>query len=202
MLKISRNQGIFLIFLVILCVSGICFAEGEHQEGHKGGLFSPNPGMMIWTIITFLLVLTILRATAWKPLMQSLEEREKAIRDALEGAKKARDEAEQLLKQHQEKLTNAQAEVKAIIQEAQKAAQGLKDALIKEATEETQRIRSRSENEIKLAKEKAIQEIFAVAADASIAISTKLIQKSLDKNEQNKIINETLNQFKNTQLRN
>lgn len=196
-----RNSGKLLFIVMFLFSATVVFAaEGAHGGG--GGIMTPRIGLMFWTIVTFLTVLIILRAFAWKPLMQSLEKRENAIREAIESAQRAKQEAEALLKQYQEKVASAQAEVKNLIQEGQKAAQAQKEAMIKEATEECQRIRERSENELKLAKEKAVQEIFQVAADLSIAISTKLIQKSLDQNEQNRIIRDTVQQFKNTSLRN
>lgn len=184
--------------VVVLLTGSSLMAAGDHGSG---GLMSPNPGLAFWTIVTFFTTLAILRASAWKPLMQNLQAREKGIRDAIESAQKAKQEAESLLKQYQEKMASAQAEIKATIQEGQKAAQVQKETMIKEATEECQRIRERSENDIRLAKEKAMQEIFKVAADLSVAISTKLIQKSLDSNEQNRIIQETLNQFQNADIR-
>jgi len=196
-----RNSGkLLFIVMFLFSTTSLFAAEGAHGGG--GGIMSPKPGLMFWTLVTFVTVLIILRAFAWKPLMQSLEKRENTIREAIESAQRAKQEAETLLKQYQEKVASAQAEVKNLIQEGQKAAQAQKEAMIKEATEECQRIRERSENELKLAKEKAVQEIFQVAADLSIAISTKLIQKSLDQNEQNRIIRDTVQQFKNTSLRN
>lgn len=56
-----------------------------------------NPGLTFWTIVTFVVVLIVLRLTAWKPILSMIDERERTIRDALESAKKEREEAERLL---------------------------------------------------------------------------------------------------------
>ena len=86
-------------------------------------LIDPHVGTIIWTIVTFLVVLVILKATVWKPLLAALDEREKRISDALESAEAARAEAQSALNEHQEKLNLAEAEAREIVQQSREDAE-------------------------------------------------------------------------------
>lgn len=116
--------------------------------------------------------------------------------------KKRRKARKKILKEYQEKIANAQTEVKTILDQARKAGEDLKQNMLREANQEATRVRERNENEIKLAKDKAISEVFRVAADLSLAMSTKFVQKSLSNNEQNRIVQETIEDFKRMNPRN
>jgi len=78
-----------------------------------------NPGLTFWTIVTFLVVLVILRLTAWKPIMAMIDERERTIREALESAKREREEAERLLAEQKEAIANARREAAELIRKNQ-----------------------------------------------------------------------------------
>ena len=74
-------------------------------------LIQPEPGMMIWTIITFGLLLIVLRVFAWKPILAILDEREKTIKDSLESAEMAREEGQRHLADSREALKQARKEM-------------------------------------------------------------------------------------------
>lgn len=76
-----------------------------YSGGEKGGLLDVNPGLIFWTIITFLILLFILKKTAWKPILQALKEREDNIRASLEKAEQARKEAEEILEKNRKNLS-------------------------------------------------------------------------------------------------
>lgn len=159
-------------------------------------------GLMFWSLVTFLIVFVILSKTAWKPLIEGLQNRENTIRNNIEDAEKKQNEAAEKLKQYEEKLAKAEDEVKEIIDSARVNAERIKKDTIAEANKECESIRARAENDIKLAKQQAIEEVFKTAADISIAISTKLIKETLDDKKQAEIIEDTLKQFEDSKTLN
>jgi F-type H+-transporting ATPase subunit b len=80
--------------------------------GENGGLLDVNPGLMIWTVITFILLLLILKKVAWKPILTALDKREKDIKDSLEKAEIAKAEAQKILEENQANLSRAEEESK------------------------------------------------------------------------------------------
>ena len=96
-------------------------------------LLDPHAGLFIWTIITFIVVLLVLKRTVWKPLLGALDERETRIREALEGADRARQEAQASLEEHQKLLAGAEAEARQVIAEARDAAEKVRQGIVEEA---------------------------------------------------------------------
>src|SRR5512146_2332318 len=92
-----------------------------------------NPGLIVWTIITFLIVLLILRAKAWKPLLQALTEREEKIRSALQRAEDAQAEAQRLLDENKRQLAKAEEESQRIIKQGRELGDRLKAEIMDKA---------------------------------------------------------------------
>src|SRR5512146_1761649 len=90
-----------------------------------GGITSINPGLTIWTGITFLILLWVLRRFAWGPIVRTLDERERTIREAIEAAKKEREQAEKLLAEQKEGLARAQREAAEIARQNQQEVEAL-----------------------------------------------------------------------------
>jgi F-type H+-transporting ATPase subunit b len=86
------------------------------------GLLTPNPGLFVWTLVAFLLVLFILKKYAWKPILNSLDEREKSIADSLSAAEKARNEMATLKNENEMLLQKAREERTQMLREAKEAA--------------------------------------------------------------------------------
>src|SRR5262249_8031282 len=105
----------------------------EGAAGAHPGLLNVNPGLMIWTIVTFVLLLVVLRIMAWGPLQKSLDAREKRIRDAVEGAEKARRDSEDLLARHHKMLDAAKDEARQIIEEGKQDGLKLRQEILEQA---------------------------------------------------------------------
>src|SRR5262245_13478746 len=90
------------------------------------GVLDPEPGLMVWTVVTFAFVLLILWKFAWKPLLGALEKREQTIRDSVDGAQKLKDDAQRLMEQYQKQLQQAREEARAIVDEGRRDAEALK----------------------------------------------------------------------------
>lgn len=159
-----------------------------YSSGEKGGLLDINPGLIFWTIITFLILLFILKRTAWKPILQSLAEREENIRASLEKAEQARREAELILQENSRRLAEAEEQVKKIINEGREYSNKLRAEILEKANQEAKRMIDLAQQEIERKKEEALDELRDVVSELSIQAAEKILEKSIDKEENKKIV--------------
>jgi F-type H+-transporting ATPase subunit b len=153
-----------------------------------GGLVDVNPGLVIWTVITFLFLLFVLKKIAWKPILTALNEREGAIKDSLEKAEKAKEEAQKILQENQTSLLKAEEESKKIIEQSRQYAQKLKDQMMKESKEQAQKIVEDASVQIDQKKEAAFNELKTKVAEIAIQAAEKILKENLDKDSNNKLV--------------
>src|SRR5687768_10000650 len=158
-------------------------------------LVQVDPGLFIWTILTFLVLLTLLAKFAWRPLLQSLEARQETIRKSLADAEKARLELERLNQESAQIIRQARVEAESIIGASRADAERLRTELREKARAEADGIIKNAERQIQLETARAVQEIRREAADISVAIASKLIQRNLTKEDNEKLIEEALRQL-------
>src|SRR5262249_29626162 len=99
-------------------------------------LITPEIGTVLWTVITFAVLAFLLARYAWKPLLATIEERERTIRESLEQAQKARAEAEETLRRNQEILAQARRETGALIEQGKREAEALRGEILGQARRE------------------------------------------------------------------
>lgn len=165
-------------------------AAGEGAEAAKGGLLSPQGGLMFWTLIIFLILFFILSKYAFKPITAAVAAREKALEDAIAGAKADRDAAALLLAQHQAQIETARGEAQKLIVEGRAIGEKIKSDMIEETRTQQQDMLERARREIESEKVRAIAELRREAVDLAIAGAAKVIEKNLD-NASNRQIVET-----------
>jgi len=158
-----------------------------------------DPGMMIWTWITFLIVLGVLSKLALKPMLTAINNREDQIRGDIENAKKQRDEAEALLNQHKELIAGAESEAQKIIKENQLLAEKTKQSMIETARIEADKIIENAKKEIDRQKEGALTSLRAEVADLAIGAAEKIIVQKLNKSEHADVINEYIKSMPRSQ---
>lgn len=159
-----------------------------YSGGEKGGLLDVNPGLIFWTIITFLILLFILKKTAWKPILQALKEREDNIRASLEKAEQARKEAEEILEKNRKNLSEAEEQVKKIIEEGREYASKIRNEIISRANVEAQKLLENAKQEIENKKQEALIELKGIVADLSIQAAEKILEETLDKEKHKKLV--------------
>lgn len=159
-------------------------------------MFEAEPGLMIWTVISFFVLLFILAKFAYRPLLDLLEKREKAIHDAIEESKKSRQEAEELLGKYKKQMEESRAEARKIIEEARKIGEEIKGDILQKATEESNLILKKTQDEVARERDKAILELRERIVDLSMLIATKLIDKAMTQDDQIKLIEESLSEIK------
>ena len=155
-----------------------------------------DPGLFVWTIITFLILLGLLSKFAWKPLLHALEKRENEIARSLKDAEKARKELDRLTSEGDEIIAKARSEAQAIVGEGKKAADQLKESTLSKAKETAAANLSDAKEQIKMEKEKAIGEIKGEVVGLSLSIAEKLVKKNLNEEDNKSLINESLKNIK------
>ncbi|SVB93017.1 uncharacterized protein METZ01_LOCUS245871 [marine metagenome] len=151
-----------------------------------------DPGLFVWTIITFMVLFFVLAKFAWKPLMKMLQEREEMIRDSLDDAEKAKTELEHLNEESEAIMTKARAEAQTILANGKAAAEKVKEDTISKAKEQAIKILEKTEKQIQIEKDKAIADIKQEVVNLSLSVAKKLINKNLNDADNKSLIEETL----------
>ena len=157
-------------------------------------LVQPDPGLFIWTIVTFLVLLALLAKFAWRPLLQALESRQESIRKALDDAQQAKQELERLQQESVRIVRAARVEADAILAASRTDGDRLREELKEKARGEAVALVRNAERQIQLETERALQQIRHEAIGLSVTIASKLIQRNLSAADNERLIDETLRQ--------
>ena len=181
--------------VLILFLTGLSFASG--RSGHSEATWmdnwlKPDPGIFLWTIVTFFIVLIILKAKAWGPLMDALDKREAEIKNSLAAAEKAKKEADAVSQEYDELVKKAQIEAQRIVSEGKSAGERVKVEIEKHAKLKADEMLLKAKEQIEAEKEKAVKEIKSVIVDLSISAASKVIEKNLDNQDNQRLIEATL----------
>ena len=158
-------------------------------------LLQPDPGLFIWTILTFLVLVTLLAKFAWKPLLQALESRQEMIRKSLDDAQRAKEELERLQAESSQIIKKARVEAETIIANSRSDGERLREEIKQKARADSDAIVRNAERQIQLETTRALQQIRHEVADLSVEIASKLIQRNLTRADNEGLIEETLKQL-------
>jgi F-type H+-transporting ATPase subunit b len=186
----SHRFSAVTVFLLTVLPAAV--SAQEHETALSP--FSGDVGNALWTVVIFVLVVLVLGKFAWGPILDQLKTREKFIHDALSSAKQQREAAEATLKEYGEKLRAARAEADAIIAQSRGDAERLREEMRQKAKGEADTIVQNAERQIRLETGRALQQIRHEAADLSVMIASKLIQRNLSKEDNEKLIEDALRQ--------
>jgi F-type H+-transporting ATPase subunit b len=157
-------------------------------------LVQPDPGLFIWTILTFLVLLGLLAKFAWTPLLAALDTRQQGIRKALDDAQAAKQELERLEQESAAIIRKARAEAEALIAQSRADGDRLREELRQKAKAEADGIIRNAERQIQLETGRALQQIRTEAVDLSVMIASKIIQRNISKEDNQRLIDEALKQ--------
>ncbi len=169
------------------------------MEVLREGLLKVDPGLLLWTVITFLVLVIIMWRAAWKPLVDALDVRAEKIRSDIESAEYNRLEYERLLAEHQQVMEAAKDEAQKIIAGGKSDAEKLKDEIVQKANAEARELFERTKREIYLAKDKALDELKSELVKLSTEIASKIIAKNLDPEDQKTIAEEAIKKIQTLQ---
>lgn len=169
-------------------------------EAPQGGLLSPNGGVMVWTLVIFIVLLLVLSKYAFKPITKAVEEREKALSDAIEAAQRDRDDANRLLQDQRDQIAAARDEAQKIIADARAAAEQVRGTMIEHAHGETGELLERARREIGAERDRAVADLRREAIDLAIAGASRVIGKNMDDQSNRQLVESFLASIPNSKI--
>ena len=163
-------------------------------------LVQVDPGLFIWTILTFLVLLVLLKKYAWGPLLNALDSRQEMIRKSLDDAEQAKQELVKVQQESAAIVAKARVEADAIISSSRTDAANLRDELRQQAKVEAEQILKNAKRQIQQETERAMSQIHHEAIDLSVSIASKLIQRNLTKEDNEALIEDALKQVQPPQV--
>jgi F-type H+-transporting ATPase subunit b len=161
------------------------------------GLVTPDFGLLFWMLLTFLIVLYVLKKFAWKPILSSIKEREESIEDALKSAERAREEMANLQASNEKILASARQEKEELLKEARDIRQKIIDEAKDKASLEANKMIELAKIAINNEKASALEEMKQNIASMSIQIAEKILRKELaDPKQQQELVDKYLNNTK------
>src|SRR5438874_1785095 len=161
-------------------------------------LVQPDPGLFIWTILTFLVLLALLAKFAWKPLLQALESRQDSIRKSLDDADRAKKELERLQQESTQIIQEARINAESILARTRSDAEKVREELKQKAKEEADAILRNAQQQIQLQTRQALQQIRHEVADIAVLLTSKLLERNIAKEDNKRLIDDTLKQIEVT----
>ena len=158
----------------------------------SNALIQVTPGLMIWTIVAFLITLWVLKRYAFGPIQKMLDERREQIRRSIEEADNARDEARTLLEEHRKLMQEARGEAEQIVAEARKTRDAMESRMREETEAERQRRLEETRREIAAETARALEQIRAEVADLTLEATSIVVGRKLDAERDRELIGEAI----------
>jgi F-type H+-transporting ATPase subunit b len=179
-----------------MTVATFILAQAESAEEESSNfLVSPNVGLMIWTLLAFLVAMFVLRKYAWPAITEALDKRQRAIEESIEVAETTRGEAQQLLQEYRERLREARQQADEIVARARKAGEVHEREALDKAKIQREELLAQTRRDIEAETRRAIQEIRSEVADLTILATEKVTRKSLDEGDQKRLVEEALREL-------
>jgi F-type H+-transporting ATPase subunit b len=158
-------------------------------------LIQVTPGLMIWTIVCFLITLFVLKRYAFGPIQKAIDERRERIRQSLDEADRAREEARKLLEEHKQLINRAQTDAEEILSEARRVADANERRMRDELEADRQRRLEETRKQIEAETRRALEQIRVEVVDLSMLAATKVTRKSLDDADHRRLIEEAVGEL-------
>jgi F-type H+-transporting ATPase subunit b len=165
------------------------------EEESSNFLVSPDVGLMIWTVLAFLVAFFVLRKWAWPAITEALDKRQRAIEESIDTAERARAESAALLEEYRARLREARSQAEEIIARARKAGEVHERETVEEARAKREELMEQTRRDIEAETRRAIQEIRAEVADLTILATEKVTRKALDADDQKRLVEEALGEL-------
>src|SRR5436305_1897142 len=155
-------------------------------------LISVTPGLMIWTIVCFLIALFVLKRYAFGPIQKVIDERRERIRVALQEADDARAEARRMLEEHRALIGQARGEAEEILSEARRTRESMERRMREETETERQRRLEETRREMQAETQRALEQIRSEVAELTLVAATKVTGKVLDDADHRRLIDDAV----------
>jgi F-type H+-transporting ATPase subunit b len=167
------------------------------ESGGGGGSFlvQPGIGLMVWTIVAFLVLLWILRKLAFPRIAENLDKRQTAIEESIEHAERTKHEADELLAEYRQRLTDARQQAEDIVARARKAGEVHERESLEQARKTREELMAQTRRDIEAETRRAIQEIRSEVADLTVMATEKVTRKTLSEDDQRRLVEEALGEL-------
>ena len=159
-------------------------------------LLTPELGTYVWSLVIFLTVLFVLKKYAWNPLLDFLEEWEKDIAKSLEMAESAKTNLEKIKDESEKILNKAKKEGKTIVSDSKLRAEESANKILDDAKAKSNEFLDDAKSKIEIEKKRAIKEIKEEVVDLSLELATKVLQRNVKDDDNNKFIKSSLEAVK------
>jgi F-type H+-transporting ATPase subunit b len=156
------------------------------------GPLTVDGGLMLWTIVVFLLLLAVLKKFAWPAVLGAVEAREKALEEQLAAAQRSRTEAAELLAEHKKLVADAKSQAHTVMAESRALAEKERAVALEKTKEEQAELLARARREIASERDRAVADLRREAVDLSLAAASKLIGERLGSETDRKLVTEYL----------
>lgn len=167
-------------------------ALAAEPEGGPVNLLEPHAGLMVWTLVIFVVLLAVLSKFAFPPLFAAVEAREKALEDAIEGAKRDRAEAAELLSQQRAHLEAARTDAQKIIADSRSTSEKMRSELMEQTKHQQGEMIEQARRVIEGEKMAAIADLRRESVELAIAGASRVIEQNLDSDSNRKIVEKFL----------
>jgi F-type H+-transporting ATPase subunit b len=166
-------------------------AAGEEEEGGSF-LVSPELGLMIWTLVLFLFTMWVLSKVAFPRIGEALEKRANAIRENIEASERQRGEADKLLEEYRQRLTEAREQAEDIVGRARKAAESAEAQAAAEGKAKREELVAAARKDIETETRRSLERIRKEVADLTVLATEKVTRKSLDSEDHKRLVEDAL----------
>lgn len=175
------------LLLSLSPVAALAQEAAAHGEA-RPGLLSPSGGLMIWTLVIFVVLMFVLSRFAFKPITAAVAARERALEEALAAAQADRAEAARVLEEHRRELEQTRGQAQSLLAEGRAAGEKLRAEMLEETRRQQAEMLERARREIEQEKQRAIAQLRAEAVDLAIAGAAKVIDRNLDDQANRKLV--------------
>ena len=176
----------------LLAAPAIAAAAPAESSEAANNVFAGDIGNALWTVVIFVLVLVVLGKFAWGPLLAGLQAREAYIREALETARRDRQEAESRLREYEDRLAASRTEATAIIDEGRRDAEAVKRKIEEQAKEESAKMIERARREIDAAAAEATRQLYALSAHLATDLAGRILGREVTAQDHERLIEESI----------
>jgi F-type H+-transporting ATPase subunit b len=166
----------------------------------SNALIKVTPGLMIWTIVAFLITLFVLKRYAFGPIQKTIDERRQKIQQSIEDAEHARAEARRLLEEHRSLIGQARGQAEDILAEARRVADAQRERVREETETDRQRRLEETRRQIEAETHRALEQIRREVAELTLVAATKVTGKALDDADHRRLIDEAISELDFAQL--
>jgi F-type H+-transporting ATPase subunit b len=163
-------------------------------------LVSPNLGLMIWTLLAFIITLLILRRYAFPKIAEALDKRRRAIEESIDHAERTRQEADKILAEYRERLQEARSQADEIVQRAHRAADNVQEEAKQDAKQQHEEMMESTRREIERETQRSLEQIRREVANLTVTATEKVTRKSLDDDDHQRLVRDALEEVDFSQL--